>query len=87
MDSAPFNPAMAPKNLTLALKIRRQKKADMGRPTNLYLLPVNKTEGAKLARDRYGWSLSHMVNRLLEKERRHPGGVVNASLHAVKIHK
>lgn len=78
---------MAPKNLTLPLKVRRQKPADMGKPTNLYLLPVNKTQGQKIARDRYGWSLSHLVNRLLEKEIRHRVGVVNATFHQAEFRK
>lgn len=87
MVSPPSNPAMAPKNLTLPLKIRRTKSADLGKPTNLYLLPVNRTRGREVARDRYGWSLSHLVNKLLEKEFKHRVGIVNATFHAVKFHK
>lgn len=73
-------PAMAPKNLELPLKIRRLQGAhETGKPTNLYLPPTLKAKAVKIAEERYGWKLSMLVRRLLQKETEHKRGVVNTN--------
>jgi len=46
--------------------------------TNIYFKLVNKTEGRKLARKRYGLSLSGLCNRLIEREIHTKGGLLHA---------
>lgn len=62
-------------NLTLPLK--RAPRPRAGREKcNLYMHGGIKTKGAIIARDRYGYSLSELVERLLEEECRLKRGLL-----------
>lgn len=58
------------------LPIRRTKAVHAGEPTNLYIRPSLKRTGAIAARDRYGWSLSRLVNELLDRETKKKRGIL-----------
>ncbi len=54
-------------NLTLPLRFKQNYYAERRR-TNINLDRTLKKKAAEVARDRYGYSLSELVNRLLQAE-------------------
>lgn len=64
---------------TQALALPRPTK-EKAKPTNIRLAPKLRFESAQNAVDRYGWSLTHLIRALLEKENSHKRGIVNAKL-------
>jgi hypothetical protein len=46
----------------------RPRTGRNGSPTNIYLDQEVKRDGAKVAKERYGFSLSELVEELLRKE-------------------
>lgn len=61
------SPALLMENLTLPLPRPKSSLRDR-EATNLYLRKAVKREGAEVARKRYGYSLSELVDRLLHAE-------------------
>lgn len=65
----------------LPLPLAQSKSKLKGRvATNLYLRRVIKAEGAQVAKVRYGYSLSEMVDRLLELEVNGKKGLIEMAM-------
>jgi len=54
-----------------------QNKGRTGSPTNLYLSETTRAEGTRLAKERYGMSLSELVESLLVREMQLKKGLLN----------
>lgn len=54
--------------------------AERAEPTNIHMPRKLKMDLARAAVDRYGWSMTKLVNVLAQKEVSHKRGLVNAKL-------
>ena len=57
--------------------IMAQNRGRSGSPTNLYLSETTRAEGTRIAKERYGMSLSELVESLLKREVSLKKGILN----------